>query len=76
EHSIVNMFAIPAGMLLGAPVSLGQWWWWNQVPVTLGNIVAGALLTGIALWYTYARKQEYAARPSQARSGVAMAAGD
>ena len=48
EHSIVNMFAIPAGMLLGAPVSLGQWWWWNQVPVTLGNIVAGALLTGIA----------------------------
>ena len=76
EHSIVNMFAIPAGMLLGAPVSLGQWWWWNQVPVTLGNIVAGALLTGIALWYTYARTQEYAARPSQARSGVAMAAGD
>src|SRR5437867_5094695 len=76
EHSIVNMFAIPAGMLLGAPVSLGQWWWWNQVPVTLGNIVAGALLTGIALWYTYARKQEYAARPSQARSGVAVAAGD
>jgi len=76
EHSIVNMFAIPAGMLLGAPVSLGQWWWWNQVPVTLGNIVAGALLTGIALWYTYARKQEYAAQPSQAPSGVAVAAGD
>ena len=76
EHSVVNMFAIPAGMLLGAPVSLGQWWWWNQVPVTLGNIVSGALLTGIALWYTYARKQEYAARPSQAPSGVAVAAGD
>src|SRR6266699_1866413 len=76
EHSIVNMFAIPAGMLLGAPVSLGQWWWWNQVPVTLGNIVAGAVLTGIALWYTYARKQEYAAQPSQAPSGVAVAAGD
>ncbi len=76
EHSIVNMFAIPAGMLLGAPVSLGQWWWWNQVPVTLGNIVAGAVLTGIALWYTYARKQEYAGQPSQAPSGVAVAAGD
>src|SRR4051812_16524566 len=25
EHSIVNMFVIPAGMLLGAPISLGQW---------------------------------------------------
>src|SRR5260370_25661146 len=26
EHSIVNMFVIPSGMLLGAPVSAGQWW--------------------------------------------------
>jgi formate transporter len=58
EHSIVNMFVIPAGILLGAPVLLGQWWFWNQIPVTLGNIVAGSLFTGIALWYTYARKQE------------------
>ena len=36
-----------------------QWWWWNQIPVTLGNIVAGALFTGIALWYTYGRKERY-----------------
>src|SRR5216684_7026642 len=32
EHSIVNMFAIPAGMFLGAPVSAAQWWLWNQIP--------------------------------------------
>ena len=76
EHSIVNMFAIPAGILLGAHVSVGQWWWWNQIPVTLGNILAGALFTGVALWYTYARKQEYAVRPSEARSSVSVAAGD
>lgn len=76
EHSIVNMFLIPAGMFLGAHVSLGQWWLWNQIPVTLGNMLAGALFTGVALWYTYARKQEYAARPSEARSRVAVAAGD
>ena len=76
EHSIVNMFVIPAGMFLGAHVSLGQWWLWNQIPVTLGNMLAGALFTGVALWYTYARKQEYAARPSEARSRVAVAAGD
>jgi len=75
EHSIVNMFVIPAGIFLGAPVSLRQWWWWNQVPVTLGNLLAGALLTGLALWYTYARKQEYA-QSTQARAGVAVAAGD
>jgi len=54
EHSIVNMFLIPAGMLLGAPVSTSQWWVWNQVPVTLGNIVSGALFTGLALYVTHA----------------------
>src|SRR5215468_9337664 len=59
EHSIVNMFVIPAGMFLGAPVSMEQWWWWNQIPVTLGNIVAGALFTAVALWYTYGRKERY-----------------
>lgn len=53
EHSIVNMFVIPAGRMFGAPVSLGQWWWWNQIPVTLGNIVSGVLLTGLALYVTF-----------------------
>jgi len=52
EHSIVNMFLIPTGMLFGAPVSLSQWWIWNQIPVTLGNLVSGALLTGLALYVT------------------------
>jgi len=53
EHSIVNMFVIPAGMLLGAPVSARDWWIWNQIPVTLGNIFAGAVLTGLALAASY-----------------------
>ena len=52
EHSIVNMFLIPTGKLFGAPVSLYQWWVWNQIPVTLGNFVSGALLTGLALCAT------------------------
>jgi formate/nitrite transporter len=58
EHSVVNMFVIPAGMFLKAPVSMGQWWIWNQIPVTLGNILGGALFTGVALWWTHARKPE------------------
>jgi len=57
EHSIVNMFLIPTGMLFGAPVSLGQWWIWNQIPVTLGNFVSGALLTGLALYVTNSPKK-------------------
>lgn len=45
EHSIANMFFIPAGMFEGADVSVGDMFN-NLVPVTLGNIVGGALLVG------------------------------
>jgi len=54
EHSVVNMFVVPAGKFLGAPVSTGSWWFWNQIPVTLGNIAAGAVLTGLAIYATFA----------------------
>lgn len=51
EHSIVNMFVMPTAILLGADITVGQWLFWNQVPVTLGNIVGGAVLTGMVLHY-------------------------
>jgi formate transporter len=53
EHSVVNMFVIPAGMILGSQVSFSDWWLWNQVPVTLGNIFGGFVFTGFALYMTY-----------------------
>jgi formate/nitrite transporter len=53
EHSVVNMFMIPTGMLLGAKVSVADWWLWNQIPVTLGNFVGGFLFTGLFLYWTY-----------------------
>jgi formate/nitrite transporter len=53
EHSVVNMFLIPTGMLLGAKVSLADWWLWNQVPVTLGNLAGGFTFTGLALYITH-----------------------
>jgi formate/nitrite transporter len=53
EHSVVNMFVVPAGMILGAQVSFADWWMWNQIPVTLGNIVGGFIFTGFALYATY-----------------------
>jgi formate transporter len=51
EHSVVNMFIIPTAIILGADIGAEQWLFWNQVPVTLGNIVGGALLTGLLLHY-------------------------
>ena len=56
EHSVVNMFVVPSAMILGASISIGQWLFWNLLPVTLGNIVGGALFTGIALSMTYPRE--------------------
>ena len=53
EHAVVNMFVIPAGMLLGAKTSAGTWWLWNQIPVTLGNFAGGYLMTGLALYLTF-----------------------
>ena len=53
EHTVVNMFVIPTGMMMGAKVSVAQWWLWNQIPVTLGNIVGGFTFTGLALYLTH-----------------------
>ena len=76
EHSIVNMFLIPTGRLFGASVSLSQWWFWNQIPVTLGNLVSGALLTGLALYVTNAHKKSVAVMvPSRTEEAVSAAVG-
>ncbi len=56
EHSVVNMYVLPSGILLGAPISVARAIFWNLLPVTLGNVVAGTLFTGVALYATYAAK--------------------
>lgn len=53
EHAVVNMFVIPAGMMFGANVSVGDWWLYNQLIVTLGNLIGGLLFTGMAIYYTF-----------------------
>jgi len=58
EHSVVNMFIIPTGMMMGAKVSIADWWLWNQIPVTLGNMVGGFCFTGFALYVTYRPRPE------------------
>ncbi len=68
EHSVVNMFVVPAGIVLGAPVSTGQWWIWNQLPVTLGNVIGGVVFTGAALYLTHGQKPDTARRREAAAS--------
>ena len=51
EHCIANMFFIPLGMMLGAPVTCGELFLGNLIPATLGNIVGGGLFVGSLYWY-------------------------
>jgi formate transporter len=51
EHSVVNMFVIPSGMMMGAPISIRTWWLWNQIPVTVGNLVGAVAFVALPmLW--------------------------
>jgi len=69
EHSIANMYFIPYGLLikqfdpafvaaLGDKVNLTNLSWStcflnNLLPVTIGNIIGGALLVGVIYWLIY-----------------------
>jgi len=55
EHSVVNLFVIPAGMLVGAHITWGDWWFWNEIPVLIGNLVGAATLTGLGMWLAHHR---------------------
>lgn len=56
EHSVVNMFLIPAGILFGGAVTVADWWGWNQVTVTAGNIVGAVVFVAMAMYYTHAAR--------------------
>lgn len=55
EHCIANMFFIPAGMLEGADVTVGEMFH-NLIPVTIGNIIGGAMLVGMLFNHLHAPK--------------------
>jgi len=76
EHSIANMYYIPAGILAKSNASwveasgltaekLAHLNWStfitkNLVPVTIGNIVGGAILVAGVYWFTYYKNSENA----------------
>ncbi len=68
EHSVANMYFIPTGIFLinGAGISnipgvdpnMLNWinfLWRNLLPVTIGNIIGGAVFVGMSYWGAYIR---------------------
>lgn len=60
EHSVANMYFIPAGWAAGNEASLGGLLR-NLVPVTLGNVMGGAGGVAVSYWLAY--------RPARAERG-------
>ncbi|MGB9177273.1 MAG: formate/nitrite transporter family protein [Methanoregula sp.] len=62
EHSIANMYFIPAGIMTAAltntptKVDWINMWMSNLIPVTLGNIVGGLLFVGIIYWVAFRKE--------------------
>ena len=53
EHSIVNMFLFPSGLLLGGHFSIVDYLIWNEIPTVVGNLVGGLAFTGLTLYATH-----------------------
>lgn len=53
EHSIVNMFLFPAGLMLGGKFTFMDYLLWNEIPTVLGNLVGGLTFVGATLYSTH-----------------------
>jgi formate transporter FocA len=72
EHSIANMYFIPAGLFIKAGSGLefaaadytnltwGNFFTANLLPVTIGNIIGGAVMVGLVYWFIYLRPRSQA----------------
>jgi formate/nitrite transporter len=66
EHSIANMYFIPAGILtqafvtdptkIVASVNWVSMWTSNLIPVTIGNIVGGMIFVGALYWIAFRKE--------------------
>ena len=55
EHSIVNMFLFPSGLMLGGNFSIYDYLVWNEIPTVIGNLVGGITFVGLTLYATHVR---------------------
>ncbi|TLP44279.1 formate/nitrite transporter family protein [Cohaesibacter sp. CAU 1516] len=55
EHSIVNMFLFPSGIMLGGNFGWFEYLAYNEIPVIVGNLVGGLTFVGGMIYATHFR---------------------
>jgi formate transporter len=62
EHSVANMYFIPAGILTAGVTNTAttvNWvnmWTVNLIPVTIGNIIGGMVFVGVLYWVAFRKE--------------------
>lgn len=64
EHSIVNMFLFPSGLMLGGNFTIGDYLLWNEIPTLIGNLIGGLTFVGLMIYVTHAGTAPDRSRPS------------
>ncbi|QYJ03265.1 formate/nitrite transporter family protein [Nocardioides panacisoli] len=70
EHSIVNMFLFPSGLMLGGEFTIGDYLVWNEIPTVVGNLVGGLTFVGLMLYATHGRTAPERPRPADTAGSV------
>jgi formate/nitrite transporter len=71
EHSIVNMFLFPSGLMLGGKFTWGDYIFWNELPTVVGNLVGGLTFVGATLYVTHHRTAATRNAPAVAAAATA-----
>ncbi len=68
EHSVANMYFIPLGKFIGADVTWGQLWMNNLIPVTIGNILGGAIIVPVFYYLAFVLPDKVAQSETTAKN--------
>jgi formate/nitrite transporter len=71
EHSIVNMYLFPSGLMLGGKYTWGDYLMWNEIPTVLGNLVGGLTFVGAMMYSTHYRTSPSRKPTRSADAGLA-----